>query len=74
MQCSFLAKLVRFLRENPSAWFILGFQVLLVACAVMLVFGLSFLAEGVAVVAYFALAVGVVWQLIWFLRHDSNSA
>lgn len=73
MQYAFLAKFVRFLKENPSAWFILAFQVLLVACAAMLAFGLGLLAESVAVVAYFALAVGVVWQLIWFLRHGSDS-
>lgn len=38
----------------------------------MLVFGFSNLAEGVAVVAYFALVVGVTVQLIWFLRHSSH--
>jgi hypothetical protein len=72
LQRALLAKFVRFLKENPSARFILAFQVLLVACVVMLVFGLGLLAECVAVVAYFALTVGVVWQLIWFLRHGSN--
>lgn len=63
---------MRFLKENPSAWFILAFQVLLAACAVMLVFGLGAMAEGVAVVAYFALVIGVILQLVRFLRHGSN--
>lgn len=72
MQYSFLTRFLRFLKENPSAWFILAFQVLLVSCALMLVFGFSNLAEGVAVVAYFALVVGVTVQLIWFLRHSSH--
>jgi hypothetical protein len=73
LQYSFLAKLLRFLKENPSSWFILTFQVLLLGCAVMLVFGLASIAEGVAVVAYFALVVGVIVQLIWFLRRGSDS-
>jgi hypothetical protein len=59
---------MRFLKENPSAGFVLAFQALLVTCAVMLVFGLSSLAEGLAVVAYFALVADVVLQLVWFVR------
>jgi hypothetical protein len=58
----------RFFRANLGAVFILGFQVLLVACAAMLAFGFSFLAENVAVVAYFLLVVGVVLQLVCFVR------
>lgn len=65
---SFLVKVKRFFRENPGALFILGFQVLLVACAVMLFFGMGALAEGVAVVAYFMLMAGVVTQLVRFVR------
>jgi hypothetical protein len=64
----FFARAKRFLRENPGAVFVLGFQVLLVTCAVLLVSGLSFLAEGLAVAAYFLLVVGVVVQLVSFLR------
>jgi hypothetical protein len=73
MQYSFLARFVRFLKENTSAWFILAFQVLLAGCAVMLVFSLGSLAESVAVVAYFALVTAIVLQLVSFLRHGSNS-
>jgi len=58
----------RFFRVNPGALPIVGFQVLLVACAVMLVFGFSVLAEGVAVAAYFLLVAGVVLQLVCFVR------
>jgi len=68
MDSSFLIKFKRFFRKNPSAIFFLGFQALLVACAVLLVFGLSFLAEGFAVVAYFLLVAGVVLQLVSFVR------
>jgi len=68
---SFLVRVKRFFRENPSALFIVGFQVLLVACAVMLFFGMDGFAEGVAVVAYFMLVAGVVMQLVCFMR-DSH--
>jgi hypothetical protein len=68
---SFSVWVKRFFRANPRAVFILGFQVLLVACAAMLVFGFLFLAEFVAVVAYFLLVVGVVFQLVFFMR-DSD--
>lgn len=69
---SFLVRVKRFLRENPSAVFVLGFQVLLVACAVMLVFGMTSVAEGVAVGAYFSLVAGVVLQLVWFVRRGPH--
>jgi len=65
---SFLAKAGQFLRGNPGAILIVGFQVLLLACAGLLIAGLLGLAEGVAVVAYFLLVVGVVVQLVVFVR------
>ena len=69
---SFLVRVKRFLRGNPGAVFVLGFQVLLVACAVMLVFGMASVAEGVAVGAYFSLVAGVVLQLVWFVRRGPH--
>jgi len=68
MESSFLVRIKQFLKENPGALFVLGFQALLVACAILLIFGLSFLAEGVAVAAYFLLVTGVVLQLVYFAR------
>ena len=65
---TFFVRAKRFFRDNPAAVFVLGFQALLMACAVLLVFGMSLLAEGVAVVAYFALVMGAVLQLVSFLR------
>lgn len=72
LQVSFLARFMRFLKENPGAGFILAFQTLLATCAVMLVLGLTSLAEDLAVVAYFALVAGVVLQLIWFVRRPMD--
>lgn len=68
MKASFLIKVKRFFRENPGAVLVLGFQVVLVICAVLLVLGASFLAESIAVVAYFLLVLGVVLQLVCFVR------
>jgi hypothetical protein len=69
---SLLSWAKRFFRENPAALFIVGFQVLLVACAALLVLGLASSAEGVAVGAYFLLVAGVVLQLVWFVRRDRH--
>jgi len=67
---SFLVRVKRFFRENPGALFIVGFQVLLAACAVLLAVGSAGLAEGLAVVAYFMLVAGVVTQLVCFVRES----
>ncbi|MFQ5821149.1 MAG: hypothetical protein ACE5I5_14245 [Candidatus Heimdallarchaeota archaeon] len=65
----YLPRIKRYLRDNPGASFIIGFQILLLVCAGLLILGNSVWAEGVAVVAYFSLVIGVVLQLISFLRH-----
>jgi hypothetical protein len=73
LNSSLLVRFKRFLMENPGAGFVLGFQVLLVSCAVLLAVGWSVIAEGVAVVAYFMLAAGVLVQLVWYVRHRDNN-
>lgn len=65
---TFLARFKRFLRDTPGAVFVLGFQVLLVVCAVLLVFGVASFAEGFAVAGYFLLVVGVVLQSVCSVR------
>jgi uncharacterized membrane protein (UPF0136 family) len=65
----YLPRIKAYFRRNPEISFIVGFQVLLLVCAGLLISGNSFWAEEVAVVAYFSLVIGVVWQLISFLRH-----
>ena len=64
----FLLKIKRHSRENPKASFIIVFQVIMLICAGLLILGHSSWAEGLALVAYFSLAIGVVLQLISFLR------
>ena len=64
----FVPRVKRYLRENPGASFIIGFQILLVVCAGLLIVGNSVWADGLATVAYFSLVIGVVLQLVGFVR------
>lgn len=67
-----LARFKRFIMDNPGSGFVLGFQVLLLVCAVFLVVGLGLLAEALAVLAYFLLVVGVILQLWSFVRNSHD--
>lgn len=69
----FIPKVRRYLRENPGAGFVLGFQILLLACAGLLLIGNSMLANEVGIYAYYLLVIGVILQLISFLRHKEES-
>lgn len=62
-------KIKKYFKENPGAIYVVAFQVLLLVCAGLLIQGNSVLAEGVAIIAYFLLVIGVFWQLIFFVRH-----
>ena len=62
-----LSRTVSFFKRNPSAVLVVGFQVLLITAAVLLIVGSS-LAEAVGAVAYFVLVAGVVVQLVSYLR------
>jgi hypothetical protein len=62
------ARIRRYLRDNPGSSFVIGFQILMLACAGLLLLGNSVWAEGVAVAAYFSLVIGVVSQLFSVVR------
>ena len=62
-------KVKGYIKENWGSPFIVGFILLLVSAAVCLSEGLSSLADGIAVYAYYALIVGVVLQLICFVKY-----
>jgi len=64
----FLPKAKRYFRDNLGAAFVIGFQVLLLTAAGLLVVGNSALANGVALYAYYLLVVGVVLQFVSYLR------
>jgi len=55
--------------ENLGAPFVIGFQILLLTCAGLVIQGNSSLANEVAIYAYYSLVIGVFLQLISFLRH-----
>jgi len=61
-------KLKRYFKENFGAPFIIGFQILVVACAYLLVREAPTLAKEVAIYAYYLLIAGTILQLASFLR------
>ena len=62
-----------YVRENWGAPFISGFMVLLIATAALMVTSSESLANELAIYAYFALVVGVVLQLVCFLKYNKKS-
>lgn len=64
----YMPRIKRYLRHNPGASFVIGFQLLLLVCAGLLILGNSVWADGVAVAAYFSLVIGVVLQLFSLIR------
>lgn len=63
-----------YLWENPGAPFILGFQFLLILCALLLVKGAETMANDLAVYAYYALVVGVLLQLVSYIREGRKAS
>lgn len=63
------ARIKIFTKENWGAPFIVGFMLLLTAAAVSLSIGTAEVANDVSIVAYYALVVGVVLQLVCFLKY-----
>jgi len=68
-----LAKAKGYFRKNWGAPFIIGFMLLLMVAAASLSMGLDFLADDVAIYAYYALVAGVVLQLVCFLKYRERS-
>ena len=62
-------KIKGYVKENWGAPFIVGFVLLLVNAAVFLSVGLSYVADTIAVYAYYALVVGILLQVVCFLKY-----
>ncbi len=62
-----------YIQENWGSPFIIGFMMLLLACAGLLMSSKSDLADAVAVCAYYALVIGIVLQIISFLRQNRKA-
>ena len=67
-------KIKRYLKDSPGAPFIVGFQLLLLICAGLLIQGNSVVASEVAVYAYCLLLAGVVLQLTSSIRSRKEEA
>ena len=67
------ARVKVYVRENWGAPFIVGFMLLLMAAAASLSIGLADVANEVAIYAYYALVVGVVLQLVCFLKYNRRN-
>lgn len=63
-----------YFRENWGAPFIMGFVLLLIVAAVFLSIGSTASANTVAFFAYSALVVGIVLQLVCFLKYSKKKA
>lgn len=61
--------LIRFLKNNIGVPFIIIFQILLLACAGLLIQGDSISANKVAIVAYYLLIVGILLQSGILIMH-----
>ena len=64
-------RIKRYFKDNPGAPFIIGFQLLLLVCAGLLFQENSVMANEVALSAYFLLVIGVILQLVAYLRHGN---
>jgi heme/copper-type cytochrome/quinol oxidase subunit 4 len=62
-----------YFRENWGAPFIASLILLLVAAAVSLSIGSTASANAVAICAYYALVVGVVLQLVCYLKYNKKN-
>jgi hypothetical protein len=61
-----------YLKENWGAPFIIAFMVMLMTAAGYLCYGLESIANDIAVYAYYSLVVGVVLQLICYLKYGER--
>lgn len=66
-------KMKEYFKDNPGALFVLGFQLLLVACAGLLIQGSLAVANEIATYAFFLLVVGVILQFVAHLRHRNDA-
>ena len=64
-----ISRITDYLKENWGAPFIICFMILLVVAALFLAEGVELVANEIAVYAYYFLVVGVILQLICYLKY-----
>ena len=67
-----MPRIKKYFRENWGAPLFIEFILLLMVAAASLSIGLDFLANEVAVYAYYALVAGVVLQFVCFLKYGER--
>jgi len=65
-------ELMNFFRKDLARVFILGFMILLISCAFLLIFKAEKTAEEVANVAYFLLVIGVGMKFVSIVRRKDD--
>jgi len=65
-------KLVTFFRKDLARVFILGFMILIISCAFLLIFQAEETAERAANVAYFLLVIRVGMEFVSMVRHKNE--
>lgn len=66
-------KVKGYVRENWGSPFVVSFIFLLFSAAVLLSLNISYLAEQIAVYAYYSLVIGVALQLVCYLKYRKVS-
>lgn len=66
-------ELMNFFRKDLARVFILGFMILLISCAFLLIFKAEKTAEQVANVAYFLLVIGVGMKFVSMIRRKNKN-
>jgi hypothetical protein len=61
---------MKYFRERSGSPFILGFEILLLVCAGLILTGNLLLANGLAVFAYYLLLIGVALQFFAFIKEQ----
>ena len=70
---TFQIRVKGYVRENWGSPFVVGFIFLLLSAAILLSLGISYWAEQIAVYSYYALVIGVVLQIVCYIKYKKVS-
>lgn len=65
-------KIRKYFRDNLGSPFIIIFQMLLLYCASLLIIGNSKFADEISIYAFYFLTIGVILQMISYLRQRNK--
>lgn len=70
---TYLPRAQAYIKEKPSAPFIIGFMILLIICAFLLIFKHEKTAERAANIAYFSLVIGVGKEVCQLIKYGQGN-